>query len=184
MSLTYRQLMDELTRLIKSRSSGTLFIHSDCNHAITFTLKSGQITALYFGPRKGRRAIPMTLGISGGTCHFDETELARVPQDLPPTPEIMAQLQPSAMTEESTPGSLPEEVRYQILQELQQILTENLGPIANLIFEETLGEMDTPCATEDSFQHLIQKLSLNIEPGEITRFHDQVAEVFNKKTRN
>ena len=185
-SLTYHQLTDELTRLVESSSSGTLFIHSDCNHAITFTLESGRITAIYFGPRKGRKAIPLTRGITGGSCRFDPNGLARSPQDLPPTQEILAQLHPNGASTMTTPSPVPgeqptdpwpDEVQKKFLGELQTVLTDHLGPIADLIFEESMAEVGDLSATEGRFQSLIDKLALNLEPDESARFHDRIAEI-------
>jgi len=184
-NMTYQQLMDELNRLVVSRSSGTLFIHSDCNHALTFTLESGQIIALYFGPRKGRKVIPLTLAISGGSCRFDPDGPSREPQDLPSTQEIMAQLNSNRVAPVTMPGSpselsvepWPEEIRGRFLGELQVVLTDHLGPIADIIFNESMSELNGQSVNEDSFQHLIDRLALNMESGDISRFQDQVADI-------
>ena len=193
MSLTYQQLMEELTGLVKSRSNGTLFIRSDCNHSITVTLESGQITALYFGPRKGSKVIPLTLGISGGSCRFDPNGPSRGRQDLPPTQEIMALLQSRGVDTMTTkPDSQPNpsgdswsaEMQRRVFDELQVILTDHLGPIAGIIFEESVAELNGSSVTDDSFQLLINQLALNIEaPDEVTRFHDQVANILSGITK-
>ena len=188
MSLTYQQLMDELTRLVTSHSSGTLFIHSDCNHLITFTLKSGRITALYFGPRKGQKAIQFILGISGGSCRFETTGLTREPQQLPPTQEIISMLRSGAVghnTKITTVKSgldsntWTDEKQRGVLEELKVILTDYLGPIAGIIVEESLDELSGSALTDDSYQELIDKLSLNIDPDEVREFQHKAKAMLN-----
>lgn len=190
MRLTYQQLMDEVSRLIESKSSGTLFIRSDCNHSITIALESGQISALYFGPRKGRKAIPLTLAISGGSCRFDPNGLTREPQDLPSTQQVMALLQSKEVASttmsksiaEQSDVSWSEEVQQKIFTELQGVLTDHLGPIAGIIFEESLAELTEPCVSEARFQLLIDKLALDMEAGQVSRFRDQVADILSKNS--
>ena len=189
MSLTYQQLMNELKRLVESRSDGTLYIHSNCNHAVTYTLESGRITALYFGPRKGRKAIPLARDITGGSCHFEESAPGRAPQDLPSTEEIMRLL----LSSEAAPGATGDSQSKSsissntedwsgVLERLQTVLTDHLGPIAGIILDESLEELDGNCVSEASFQRLVDTLARNIETDQIALFRDQAASVLNNRS--
>jgi len=176
-SLTYLQLMDELTGLVQARSDGTLFIHSNCNHAITFTLESGRISALYFGPRKGLKAMPLVRNITGGSCRFEASGPTRAAQELPSTVEILEML----LSAKSASSPQPEQASSsnaaewsQILQKLQLVLTDHLGPISSIIFEESLADLGAPCVTKDRFIRLVDSLALNIEPDQKTRFREQI----------
>ena len=88
-TVPYTQLLHVLTELVDRKQSGTLFIHSDCNHAITFALDAGRIFAVFHGARRGRKAIPMISNISGGTYKFESSSLNNLSQELPSTPKIL-----------------------------------------------------------------------------------------------
>ena len=93
------QLQEILAQLVAGGRSGTLVINSSCNHVITITLDKGQILALYYGPKRGRSAIPLIGRITGGTFRFQETLLSVNAQDLPPTSEVLMALRGAPMTQ-------------------------------------------------------------------------------------
>ena len=176
-------------RLVETRSEGTLFIHSNCNHAVTFTLVSGRVTAVYFGPRKGRKAISLVREITGGRCRFEDSGPGRVPQDLPSTGELMKLLLSDGAAAEGSTVSQPEnptganaEVWNRALKQLQTVLTDHLGPIAGIILEESLAELDGACVSDDRFYRLIDNLALNIEVDQVALFRDQGSRILSNRS--
>ncbi len=93
------QLQDILAQLVAGGRSGTFVINSSCNHVITIALDKGQILALFYGPKRGRSAIPLIGRITGGTFRFEETLLRVNAQDLPPTSEVLTALRRAPMTQ-------------------------------------------------------------------------------------
>jgi uncharacterized protein (DUF433 family) len=120
----------------------------------------------------------LILGITGGSCRFEDSGRPGIRQDLPPVEEILELLRANESAAQSeSPVDAEAETWHKILEELQTVLTDHLGPIAGIIYEEALAELGEPCVTQDSFQRLIENLAVNIEPDQITRFYDQVAGV-------
>ncbi len=186
-SLTYLQLLDVLTELIDKQSSGTLYIRSECNHLITFALDAGRIYAVYHGPRRGRSAIPLVSGISGGTYHFESTQLSGTPQDLPATAEILELIRNVAGDSSASmpsPGSgraVSEQQRKRICDELKQLLTEHLGPIADMVFEDALEEDSGFCSTPAHTRQLIDKLADDIDDNaETAQFREKASAIVHR----
>lgn len=170
-SLTYPQLLEVLADLVGKKRSGTLYIRSDCNHVISFALDAGRIYALYHGPRRGRNAIPLVSGIAGGTYHFESTQLSATPQDLPSTAEILElisahQRKQAAPALASSAGeAVSDQQKNRVCGELKRLLTEHLGPIADMVFEDAVEEIEDFCSTPERTLQLIDKLADDIEDG-------------------
>jgi hypothetical protein len=185
-SLTYLQLLEVLTDLVNSKAAGTMFIHSQCNHAITFSLDAGRIHAIYHGPRRGRNAIPLIGRITGGSYRFDSAGLGRSPQDLPSTAEILEQLKTLHSTTRAPAVSSPvngsdpisAEQKQRVCYELKKLLTEHLGPIAAIVFDDTVGETGDFCSSPARTRILIDMLVNDIDnPAEATQFRVQAQSV-------
>lgn len=188
-SLTYQQLLEALTDLVGNKASGTMFIRSECNHAITFSLDAGRIYALHHGPRRGRSAIPLISQIAGGSYRFDAAGPGRPPQELPSTGEILEQLKTPQGSAEAhkisspTDGtdSISAEQRNQLCRELKNLLAQHLGPIAEMVFEDTVDETGNFCATPEGTQELIAKLTDDIgDPDEIAQFREEASRTISK----
>lgn len=75
------------------------------------------------------------------------------------------------------------EVRRENLEKLRSVLTDHLGPIAGIIFEEALADLNEPNVTQDNFQGFIDNLALSVEPDETSRFYEQVAGILRDATK-
>lgn len=188
--MVYSKILEFLTGLVDSKSSGTLFIHSDCNHAITVALDKGHIIALYFGGRRGRKAIPLISKISSGSYRFDESKLVETSQDLPSTPELLNLLRSSAAAVEFSHSAvspaagneaIEEELKNILCQELKKLLAEHMGPIADVVFDDAASEVGDFCSTPQLTQDLINKLSEEIDDaGEVEQFRKKAFLTLNK----
>jgi hypothetical protein len=152
-------------------SSGTMFIHSECNHAITIAMTKGRLHAIYFGPKKGRKAITLISRIAGGSFRFEKTNFIEVSQDLPNTPEILNLLRnPDADSEVKVSYSAPnnekaisDNLKITLCQNLKSEFAKHMGPIADLLFDDIAEEIGDFCATPQLTENLISKLSEEIE---------------------
>lgn len=177
----YPQLFEILQELISKKENGVLFIRSDCNHSINFAFANGQIQALNFGPRRGDRAISLIRDISGGSYRFDYTALVDNRQDLPPTDEIVSLLKLTSATAgvvlpaetQSAGDGFTKEARLLFDQEIKTLLTDYLGPISEVIFDETLEEIGGVFTTGQQAEVLIDKLSIDIEAPQTRQFKEK-----------
>jgi len=166
-----------------------MFIHSRCNHAISFCLDSGQIYAINHGPRRGDKAISLIGQITGGSYRFDESSPNRLAQDLPPTAEILGRLKtsqdtakiPTSSSSAVGADSVSAEQKQRICQELKNLLLEHLGPIAEMVFDDTVDETGDFYSSPERTQVLIDKLAVDIgDPAEIAQFSKEANKVISK----
>jgi hypothetical protein len=187
----FSQILDALTELVDRKHSGTMFIRSESNHAITIAMDSGRIHAMYFGAKRGRKAIPLLSGISGGSYRFEVSNFVETYHDLPPTPEILNLLRnPSTAkkpspTASSTPIShgeaIKEEKKDVLCQKLKSLLAEHMGPIAEIVFDDTVDEVGDFCATPKLTEELINRLSEEIDnTSEVEQFRDKAYMTLNE----
>lgn len=188
-SVPYSQILEFLTSLVDNKASGTLFVHSDNNHAITIALDNGRIHAMYYGARRGRKAIPLVSNISGGRYRFETSSLVETAHELPPTPEILNLLRNPHANNDSSPtvsspvtGSevIKEEKKSILCQELKVLLAEHMGPIADMVFDDVVDEIGDFCSTPQLTQDLINKLSEEIDDmTEVEQFRNKAYVVLN-----
>ena len=188
-SFSYPQLLEILQELIHKRESGILFIRSECNHLTTFTLQNGQVTAVSFGPRRGDRAIPHIRKINSGTYRFDREAPVGAPQRLPDTGELMNLLNssgaaPTGIMDPGGNGSIvggaSDRSSRRFSKELKELLTDHLGPIADIIYEDTLEEIGGVCSNPHQAQILIDRLATDIDDAEIWQFREKAGNIIGK----
>ena len=187
-NLTFAQLLDVLTDFVNKKRSGTMYIHSDTNHVVTVALDKGRIYAIYHGPKRGRKAIAPMSKMNSGTYRFEDTGLSGVAQDLPSTPEILNALRIPHSEDASTPGAAAHagadislEARNKVCQELKDLLSERLGPIAGMVFDGALSEAGDFCATAEGTQGFINQLASDIDdPEEAAIFREQANAALNR----
>ncbi len=187
-SFSYPQLLEILQELIHKQESGTLFIRSECNHLTTFTLQSGQVTAVSFGPRRGDRAIPHIRNITGGTYRFDRESPVGAPQQLPDTGELINLLKSNGASTEimdpggngSVGGGASDRSSRRFSKELKELLTDHLGPIADIIYDDTLEEIGGVCSNTHQAQILIDRLATDIDDAEIWQFREKAGNIIGK----
>jgi len=166
-----------------------MFIHSQCNHAISFCLDSGRIYAINHGPRRGDKAISLIGQIAGGSYRFDESSPNRLAQDLPSTAEILGRLKasqdtakvPTNLSPADGADSVSAEQKQYICDELKNLLLEHLGPIAEMVFDDTVDEMGDFYSSPERTQVLIDSLAVDIgDPAEIAQFSEEANKTISK----
>ena len=193
----YAHMLEFLTVEVKNKSSGTLFIRTNCNHSITFVMENGRIISVLFGPRKGDKAIAKIREITGGSYRFDRNNIGSIPQDLPSTEEILAKLSlarerpkqaplatdssllsdssslsdPSSLSDSS---SLSESDRALVCYQLKEVLTTYLGPIAEIVLSDAMCDTEQFCSTSEQAKLFVNQLAEDIEdPAMSVQFRSQ-----------
>jgi hypothetical protein len=70
--LSFTELMATLNQACNECKTGTLFISSEDNRAISFVLKQGQIVSCSYGHLRGQHALPAIGRLQAGSCAFSE----------------------------------------------------------------------------------------------------------------
>lgn len=193
-NVPYSRILQVLSDLVDNKSSGTLFIRSDCNHAIALALDTGRIYAIFHGARRGRKAIPVIRNISGGTYKFETSGLSGISHEIPTTPEILNLLRTPHGIEETGPAGasvgrnaseISEEKKNLLYQQLKSLLAEHLGPIAEMVFEDAMDEIGDFCSTPELARGLIDKLSFDIDDAsEVSQFREKAYVAINNILKN
>jgi hypothetical protein len=188
--LTFSQLLDLLTDLVDERRSGTLFIRSDSNHVVTVGLEKGRIIALFYGARRGTNAIPLICQIGAGSFRFESDVLSGVHQELPATSGILNRLRarddikpahPAVSGAPPAGSGISREKRDRLCRQLQELLGDYLGPIAQMVFDDAVAESGAFYATPEQAKAFIHKLTLDIDnPREVEEFRNRAFEVFDR----
>ncbi len=170
------QLQEILARLVAEERSGTFVINSACNHVVTIALDNGQIVAVFYGPKRGRPAIPLISRISGGTYRFEDSTFGLNTQDLPSTTEIVIALQrgselrvgdfSSQKDGHTQTGQISSAHVQQIYQGLEKILVQYLGPIASMVLDDVCQASERSSKGPEEFSKLITCLLDEIEDEE------------------
>lgn len=179
-NVPYSQILDVLTDLIDNKASGSLFVRTEDNHAITIAVDTGRISAIYYGARHGLKAISQISNISGGSYRFDPLQMDGTSHEPLATPEILNLLR-NPHTLDATgprvhsPGAgeqrITEAGKDMLCQKLKGLLARHLGPIADMVFEDTVDEAGDFCSTPELARTMIDKLSADIDdPDEAEKF--------------
>ena len=157
-SLSYGQLLTELTALCAAKRSGTMFIATTDNQAARIGLRQGEIVSLVFRTRRGLEALEPIRKIEAGRFSFSDAVVDRgATGDLPYTADLLAllagesPLPPSPAPPPPTPSPAPRPrapapaapVQNPQLAKAQAVieaeLTEFVGPIAPLLCREHIA---------------------------------------------
>lgn len=141
--LTLPELLNTLTQYVSQKANGTLNISTESNRAITISLEQGNITAIYFGALRGKRAIEEISKIKGGSYRFESsTDENMISHDLPSSQEViqlLSQGSKSSTSIETTPdeqGEVSTSQKIELSNELKSLFIKFLGPIADMIFDD------------------------------------------------
>lgn len=108
--LPFTELMAKLNHACNECKTGTLFISSEDNRAISFVLKQGQIVSCSYGHLRGQHALPAIRRLQAGCCAFSEKVFFSLmdEQDLPhDTAELFLALGYSDYTPPAAETQLP-----------------------------------------------------------------------------
>ncbi len=180
--MNYRQLIDELIKQCKARSSGTLFFNLDNGQSARLVLNQGSICWVAFLQLRGEEALEAIREIGFARLNFNPLlKLAIGEQSLPSTSTILKRLyrnSHSSMREETSDIPLVTEVVKtpevsvesggdnpfsldKVRQALEYEALEYLGPMARIICADYLKSMPSQLS-HAQVRHLITMLMQDI----------------------
>ena len=160
----------ELHKLCQEKRTGTLFIASVDNRLVQFGLDQGQIVFVSCQNKRGPEALLLLQeqNFKVSVTRFVEGQSPVNRLELPPTDQILRQLEGGLGRSSATVGSGPRGLSDKAKAVLEQELVEFIGPMAAIICEETwnsVGEL------EAALEVLSRELP---DPGQVVRFRQNV----------
>lgn len=179
--IPFAQIVVEIGRLCKQRSTGTLFIATKANHSAQLVLDKGEIVFVFFSSKRGEEALALMSTIRDGRFRFQEGGVIPRRMALPPTEAILETLERGAAgapssgeSRNKTLGESRNKTQAVIgltgeQQEiLQSSLAECIGPMAAIICEDHLG-------SSRPFAEIVDALAAEIpSPGQAKKFRELV----------
>ena len=172
--IPFAQIVIEIGRLCKQRSSGTLFIATKANHSAQLVLDKGEIVFIFFSSKRGEEALALMSEIHDGRFRFQEGGVIPRRMALPSTEAILKTLKGGAA---GAPSSGESRNKSQAVigltgeqQEiLQSSLAECIGPMAAIICEDHLS-------SSRPFAEIVDALAAEIpSPGQAKKFRELVS---------
>jgi hypothetical protein len=180
------RIVEELRNLHSRRLTGTYYVVSEDNHQARIGLVDGEIESVTYRGASGPKALACLASIQAARTRFsteDWSKAASSAAALPPTEKLLRALlngaaAPAAVVPDhaedaaapATGGRLVSKLTTAELQWIRDALTDYLGPIANLVYDEN---RDPQLAVETMLAQLAAEI-----PGA-----DQAAEFLAKARR-
>ena len=172
--LPSQEIFDEIRQLVAAKSTGTIFITSQDNHAVQIGLDNGDIIGCRYRFKRGKAALPLIAAMGAGRYSFDSTNYVGEDSSLPPTANLLHILEGGSGSQAMLVTSSTEKGGEEVATVLLQELALYLGPIASILIDDYLqdeGAIDTP----DGLQRMIMTLADEIdEPGRKKEFLQRV----------
>ncbi|EKD38166.1 MAG: hypothetical protein ACD_75C00842G0001, partial [uncultured bacterium] len=70
--IPFADIVVEIARLCKQRSTGTLFIATKANKSVQLVLDKGEIVFIFFSSKRGEEALALMSTIRAGRYRFQE----------------------------------------------------------------------------------------------------------------
>jgi hypothetical protein len=173
--IPFADIVAEISRLCKQKSTGTLFVATKANKSAQLVLDKGEIVFIFFSSKRGEEALALMSTIRAGRYRFQEGGVIPRRMPLPPTQTILERLgreaeQPSspeqrpAAAAPSAGGGLSREQK----DVLEACLAECIGPMAAIICEDHLH-------SGANFEAVVEALAAEIpSPGQAAKFRELV----------
>lgn len=177
----YAELLEIISGLCAGGHTGSLLIISEINCFARLVIVGGDIVYLEYRLRKGAQAIPLFREIEHGTLDFkDGKVIAHKASALPPTPELLAQLAGRNDIPPRTPAAGDRPSAPQALELIEDELTDILGPMASLVWEEHLERAGGPAAGVD-LDRLVESVAIEIDdPRKAAQFRSRVRAILGR----
>ncbi len=138
----YGEIVAALRDLCTARSTGTLFIATDDNHAVRIGVNHGQIVTLEAGDRRDEAAIPVLRAIKSGSYRFQQGRLfdSRAADKPPVTERLLAALE-GGRPAPSHPSPAANDTLTQVREIVESEAVDVIGPIAGVLCAEHCAEV-------------------------------------------
>lgn len=174
--IPFAQIVIEIGRLCKQRSTGTLFIATKANRSAQLVLDKGEIVFIFFSSKRGEEALALMSEIHDGRFRFQEGGVIPRRMALPSTEAILKTLKGGAAgapsSAENSSSSKTRDVAGLTGEQqdaLQSCLAECIGPMAAIICEDHLS-------SARPFAEIVDALAAEIpSPGQAKKFRELVS---------
>lgn len=176
---TFSELVDELRRCYVEKVTGTVMAATQDNQLARILFEKGDITFLSYGLKKGLDAVTPIKGIKEARVKISQGRVGGQQSDtLPSTAEILqlfggeqmdlvAAAQPVSMS--ISGNKIPNALKV-----IEAELIEFLGPVAQIVWSETLEQVGKPTGTR-GVSSLVDALAKEVrDPVKVQRFKSQV----------
>ncbi len=154
----FDQVLPILRMIRAEKRVGTLYLTTADNRAASLSFVAGEIVGARFRFTRGRDALLLIKNIGLSRYAFDENKAFESDPDLPPTSEVFAILgEPSAPFASTPPRPMTIDVT-RVRKILEMELGRYLGPMANVICKEQLGQAGT-LSSPAELQRLVNELA-------------------------
>lgn len=143
--IPFPQIVVELGKLHRQKSTGTLFVATKANHSAQIVLDKGEIVFVFFSSKRGEEALALMSTIQEGRYRFQAGGVIPRRMALPPTEAILEMLARGAAPATRTAGknevasAAGDGLSLEQKETLQACLAECIGPMAAIICEDHLG---------------------------------------------
>jgi len=159
-TVSFAEIVSQLTAICTEHRSGTLFVTSHVNRSAQIVVENGNIVFLYYFNKRGQDALKLLPEIESGRYKFQEGSVPSMRTPSLVTDEILqylsaasgqsGQQNATAVATGSNPAEQKSAAHGQLSAEQKQILEEGLaiyiGPMASFICEDHLekaGDVQT-----------------------------------------
>ena len=87
--VSFSQIVSEIGRLSKQKTTGTMFISTRDNRSAQLMLDKGEIVFVFFSGKRGQDALDLMSSIGDGRFRFQEGGVIARRMQLPPTQTIL-----------------------------------------------------------------------------------------------
>lgn len=163
--LSLPQIMGELKHLCDKGKTGTMFITSDDNHSARFALQDGKVFTCAFSQKKGFDALPLIKKIKFAHCRFADGVFSHMDEIMLPGENTLFDILEG---DAAAPASIDQAVELvnpdmnKTLRMIEQQLSQYIGPIAEVVCEEYLEDIDDDITITD-LGKMINSVSTEID---------------------
>ena len=177
---TFSELVDELRRCYVEKVTGTVMAATQDNQLARILFEKGNITFLSYGLKNGLDAVTPIKGIKEARVKISQGRVGgQQGGSLPSTAEILQLLSGEEMapsTAQPASTSLSGDQIPNALKVIEAELIEFLGPVAQIVWSETLEQVGKPTGTR-GVSSLVDALAKEVrDPVKVQRFKSQVWE--------
>jgi hypothetical protein len=168
--LTYDELMDELQSLCADKRTGTMFIVTDVQHTVRFSMSNGDITGLAYRLQSGMDALSKIMQMNGGKYHFADGIFSTMQEaGFPDTRELIqtfrnksSNIIPAPSSSKSKTSSAIPQVDSHAISLITTELTEFLGPFASMSIDDYRDE-HLQIQSKQEIRAMIDTLAVEID---------------------
>ncbi len=155
------RLVAVIQDIVTNGESGSILLKDQNQHSAIIAIDNGTIISISYGVKRGMRALPHLQKIESCTYRINDMILGRPIANLLPTDELLNAIKHA--------GTIPKTTLYKVaptgsfnapqaLGILKEHLTQIIGPVAQIILDDELEDMDE-VKTLEHFKILLKRVA-------------------------